>query len=62
LQVADVNELAQCGADGRRGALTTLLAHQLQSLPELSDAIGRRYFNLVEKGARWVRARSRTDL
>ncbi|RTL71737.1 MAG: hypothetical protein EKK41_08200 [Hyphomicrobiales bacterium] len=62
LQVADVNELAQCGPDGRRSALTALLAHQLHSLPELSDAIGRRYFNLVEKGARWVRARSRTDL
>ena len=30
-------------------------------LPQLSDAIGRRYFNLIEKDARWVRARSRVD-
>lgn len=62
LQVADVNDLALCSADGRRAALAALLERQLRSLPELSDAIGRRYFNLVEKGARWVRARSRTDL
>ena len=30
-------------------------------LPALSDGIGRRYFNLVEKGARWVRARARDE-
>ena len=61
LQVADVTALAAPGPDGRRTALLTLLEKDDRGLPELSDAIGRRYFNLVEKGARWVRARSRTE-
>ncbi len=61
LQVADVNDLAKVGPDGRRTALVALLDKYDRGLPELSDAIGRRYFNLVEKGARWVRARSRTE-
>ena len=30
-------------------------------LPILSDTIGRSYNNLIEKDARWVRARSRVD-
>ena len=34
---------------------------QVALLPSLSDTIGRRYFNLIEKDARWVRARSRVD-
>ncbi len=59
LQVADVNDLAKRTAEGQRSQLAALLARQEEGLPELSDAIGRRYFNLVEKGARWVRARSR---
>ena len=41
--------------------LEALLDEQVAVLPHLSDAIGRRYFNLVEKDARWVRARSRVD-
>lgn len=61
LQVADVNELAAVGSDGKRGALLRLTEKYAHGLPDLSDAIGRRYFNLVEKGARWVRARSRTE-
>lgn len=62
LQIADVALLAKAGPEGRRTALVQLLDKTKAGLPDLSDAIGRRYFNLVEKGARWVRARSRTDL
>ena len=38
-----------------------LLDEQIAALPALSDVIGRRYFNLVEKDAKWVRARSRDE-
>jgi hypothetical protein len=37
------------------------LSEEVEALPALSDAIGRRYFNLVEKRAKWVRARSRDE-
>ena len=45
-------------AQGVRANLRKLLDRQVTVLPDLSDAIGRRYFDLLEKGARWVRARS----
>jgi uncharacterized circularly permuted ATP-grasp superfamily protein/uncharacterized alpha-E superfamily protein len=61
VRVAQASELARIGPDGRRAELEAMLSQQVASLPHLSDAIGRRYFNLVEKGARWVRARSRVD-
>lgn len=61
LQVSDVAALAQPASDGKRAALLQLLDKQKTALPDLSDAIARRYFNLVEKGARWVRARSRIE-
>ena len=61
VRVAQAQELAKAGPDGRRAELEALLDEQVAMLPHLSDAIGRRYFNLVEKDARWVRARSRVD-
>jgi uncharacterized circularly permuted ATP-grasp superfamily protein/uncharacterized alpha-E superfamily protein len=61
LQVADVASLAAAGANGTRAELAKVLNRQVDTLPDLSDAVGKRYFNLVEKGARWTRARSRTD-
>jgi uncharacterized alpha-E superfamily protein len=61
VRVARAPELAKASADGRRAELEALLGEQVAMLPNLSDAIGRRYFNLVEKDARWVRARSRVD-
>jgi hypothetical protein len=38
-----------------------LLDEEIAVLPALSDVIGKRYFNLVEKDAKWVRARSRDE-
>jgi uncharacterized alpha-E superfamily protein len=59
VRLADVSALAEVDAEGRRIGLQKLLGEQLERLPRLSDVIGRRYFNLVEKDARWVRLRSR---
>lgn len=61
VRIAQADDLAKVGPDGRRAVLETLLTEQVDALPLLSDIIGRRYFNLIEKGARWVRARSRVD-
>jgi hypothetical protein len=37
------------------------LQSQRERVPQLSDAITRRYFSVVEKEPKWVRARSRQD-
>ena len=57
VRLADVRSLAGHGHDGTRRQLRHLLAHQLDILPQLSDAIARRYFNLTELEPHWVRAR-----
>ena len=61
VRLADVASLDRREADGTRHALQVLLRQQIATLPHLSDVIGRRYFNLLEKGAKWVRARSRSE-
>jgi uncharacterized circularly permuted ATP-grasp superfamily protein/uncharacterized alpha-E superfamily protein len=62
VRVVDIGTLGQAQADGQRVGLRTLLDRQIDVLPELSDAIARRYFDLVEKDARWARARSGAGL
>jgi uncharacterized alpha-E superfamily protein len=59
VRIAEVGQLAEPGADGVRSQLAELLTEQIRQLPELSDAIGRRYFALTEKEPRWTRAGSR---
>ena len=59
VRLADVVGLAEALADGRRPALAALLGAQVSRLPQLSDAITRRYFSVVEKEPGWMRARSR---
>jgi uncharacterized alpha-E superfamily protein len=61
LRLADVASLAKTWPDGTRLDLQKLLSTLVSDLPTLSDVIGRRYFNLVEKDAKWVRARSREE-
>jgi uncharacterized circularly permuted ATP-grasp superfamily protein/uncharacterized alpha-E superfamily protein len=61
VRLADVASLAKPDADDARVGLQGLLRQQVATLPTLSDAIGRRYFNLVEKDAKWVRALSRAE-
>jgi uncharacterized circularly permuted ATP-grasp superfamily protein/uncharacterized alpha-E superfamily protein len=61
LRLADVGSLDKAEADGTRANLCRLLEQQIATLPALSAAIGRRYFNLVEKDARWVRAHTRAE-
>jgi len=59
VRLADITVLADPDADGRRKALVSLLESQIQRIPELSDAITRRYFSVVEKEPKWIRAQSR---
>jgi uncharacterized circularly permuted ATP-grasp superfamily protein/uncharacterized alpha-E superfamily protein len=59
MRVADVERLGRSNAEGTRTELMALLGRQIAALPQLSDVIGRRYFNLIEKDAKWVRAHSR---
>ena len=59
VRMAEIARLAAAGTGGARTALTGLLAGQNQQLLDLSDAISRRYFALVEKGPRWVRSGAR---
>lgn len=58
VRVVDIGKLVQPDANGLRLGLRALLDRQVEVLPELSDAIARRYFDLLEKDARWVRART----
>jgi hypothetical protein len=41
--------------------LCKLLDEQTTPLTALSDIVGRRYFNLVENGVKWVHARTREE-
>jgi uncharacterized circularly permuted ATP-grasp superfamily protein/uncharacterized alpha-E superfamily protein len=59
MRLADVDALASYGSDNTRANLAALLGRQVTALPGLSDVLERRYFNVIEKDAKWVRARSR---
>jgi len=59
-RLADVASLDKI-EDGARPALQKLLREQVAALPVLSDVLGRRYFNLTEKDAKWHRAYSRAE-
>ncbi len=59
VRLADVAPLAEATDGGARSGLQKLLDEQLWALDALSDLIGRRYFDMVEKGVRWVRAGER---
>jgi uncharacterized circularly permuted ATP-grasp superfamily protein/uncharacterized alpha-E superfamily protein len=61
VRLADLLQLADHDGKGRRTTLMTLLQAQTERIPQLSDAITRRYFSVVEKEPKWVRARSRQD-
>ncbi len=61
VRLADVVALAEIKDDGHRPALVKLLSAQLAGLPQLSDALTRRYFRVVEKEPKWVRAQSRHE-
>ncbi len=57
VRLANVAGLAYPGPDGVRTGLQELLGHLIASLPKLSEAITRRYFNLTEDELRRVAAR-----
>jgi uncharacterized alpha-E superfamily protein len=57
VRLAKVATLAHPAADGQRPELQGLLSHLISSLPKLSEAITRRYFNLTEDELRRVYTR-----
>lgn len=61
VRLADVVKLAERDGNGRRPALAALLEAQIAQSPNLSNAITRRYFSVIEIEPRWTRARSRQD-
>jgi uncharacterized alpha-E superfamily protein len=61
MRLADMASLDKAEADGARLGLQKLLSEQVASLPVLSGVIGRRYFNLTEKDAKWSRVYSRAE-
>ena len=59
IRLADVVKLAETEAGGRRPALSALLESHTTQLPQLTDALTRRYFSVIEKEPKWARAKSR---
>jgi uncharacterized circularly permuted ATP-grasp superfamily protein/uncharacterized alpha-E superfamily protein len=59
VRLADVVALTKVEPNGVRPDLQSLLDEQSAGLATLTDAIGRRYFDLIEKGVKWVRAGAR---
>jgi uncharacterized circularly permuted ATP-grasp superfamily protein/uncharacterized alpha-E superfamily protein len=57
-RLADVALLAATDGTGNRVALRTMTDAHIQHLHELTDALSRRYFSVVEKEPKWARARS----
>jgi uncharacterized alpha-E superfamily protein len=57
VRLANVAGLAHPSPEGVRTELEELLGHLIASLPKLSEAITRRYFNLTEDELRRVAAR-----
>jgi uncharacterized circularly permuted ATP-grasp superfamily protein/uncharacterized alpha-E superfamily protein len=60
VRLADVAGLAEAKPNGAREALAHLLRLQVERIPLLSDAITRRYFSMLEREPRWIRASSRS--
>ncbi|WP_088343624.1 MULTISPECIES: circularly permuted type 2 ATP-grasp protein [Rhodomicrobium] len=48
VRLADVHELSKAGPDKSRDKFKALFTHIVSDLPQLSEAITRRYFNLTE--------------
>jgi uncharacterized circularly permuted ATP-grasp superfamily protein/uncharacterized alpha-E superfamily protein len=65
VRLADVVQLAEADGTGQhmgqRTGLSNMLSAQIERIPQLTDALTRRYFSVVEKEPKWVRARSRQD-
>ena len=61
VRLADVVRLAQFDGRRQRPELTALLEGQIDRVSQLLDAITRRYFSVVEKEPKWVKARSRVE-
>lgn len=61
VQLADMGMLARANSECARPKLQKLLGRIVEVLPQLSDSIGKRYFNLLEHGVRWGRVNARVE-
>ena len=61
VRMTKAKEIAEVAQDGSRPHLRALLDEQIKMLPQLSEALGRRYFALIAREPRWVRAGARPD-
>ncbi len=61
VRLADIALLASKDAGGHRPLLATMLDKQSARVLQLTDAVTRRYFNVVEKGPTWAANRTRRD-
>ena len=62
VRLADVLSLAKPGQDGgTHRPCRNCSTRKSRSWPAFPTSIGRRYFNLLDKGVQWVRARSRDE-
>jgi uncharacterized circularly permuted ATP-grasp superfamily protein/uncharacterized alpha-E superfamily protein len=61
VRLADPMRLAAAAPDDQQAGLAALLSRLLTGIPHLSDAITRRYFSMVEKEPKWMRARTRQE-
>jgi len=61
VRLADIMQLDWRDARGRRPMLASLLEKQSTRVQELTGAVTRRYFNVVEKGPTWAANRTRRD-
>ncbi len=61
VRLAETSRLTEADEDGHRRALETLLSSEIARVPELTDALTRRYFSVVENKPRWMRAQTRQE-
>lgn len=61
IRLAEAARLAEADDNGRRLFLQNLLSTEIARVPELTDALTRRYFSVVENKPRWMRAQTRQE-
>lgn len=61
VRLAEVGRLTETNESGQRRSLEELLSAQISRAPELTEALTRRYFSVVENKPKWMRAQTRQE-